>query len=74
MLAHRIETTVKDDRTLTLENLPFTSGEQVEVIILSRPRKISEQNKYPFRGFPVQYIEPTEPIAQEDWEAAQGLC
>ncbi|GFE67794.1 BrnA antitoxin family protein [Chroococcus sp. FPU101] len=39
MLAHRIETTINQDKTLTLENLPFHSGEQVEVIILSRPRE-----------------------------------
>jgi hypothetical protein len=35
MLAHRIETIISQDKTLTLENLPFHSGEQVEVIILS---------------------------------------
>ena len=44
MLAHRIETIIGQDKTLTLENLPFYSGEQVEVIILSRSRNESGQN------------------------------
>jgi hypothetical protein len=43
MLAHRLEATVSHDRTLTLENLPFHSGEQVEIIILSRPRRVFQQ-------------------------------
>jgi hypothetical protein len=34
MLAHRIETTINQDQTILLENLPFHSGENVEVIIL----------------------------------------
>jgi hypothetical protein len=68
MLAHRIETIIGQDRTLTLENLPFHSGEQVEVIILSRPQKEYGQNRYSLRGIPIQYTDPTEPVAQDDWE------
>ena len=71
MLAHRIETTINQDKTLTLENLPFYSGEQVEVIILSRPRKESGQNPYPLRGTTIQYTDPTEPVAEDDWEVMQ---
>jgi len=71
MLAHRFETTVSHDRTLTLENLPFHSGEQVEVIILSRPRKTLQQTKYSLRGTVTQYIEPMQPVGQDDWEVAQ---
>ena len=71
MLAHRIEATVGENRTVTLENLPFHSGEEIEIIILSRPRKKSESNQYPLRGMTVEYIEPMEPVAQEDWEVIQ---
>lgn len=71
MLAHRLEATINPNRTLTLENLPFHSGEQVEIIILSRPRRTSEQVEYSLRGTVVQYIEPMEPVAQDDWEVAQ---
>lgn len=69
MLAHRIEATIEQDRKLTLENLPFHSGERVEVIILPQPCRESEQNRYPLRGTTIQYVEPTEPVAQNDWEA-----
>ncbi|KOP24163.1 hypothetical protein ACE1AT_12195 [Pelatocladus sp. BLCC-F211] len=71
MLAHRVETTIGQDRKLTLENLPFHSGERVEVIILSQPQKASEQNRYPLRGTAIQYVAPTEPVAQDDWEVTQ---
>lgn len=71
MLAHRIEATVGQDRKLTLENLPFHSGERVEVIILSQTHTNSGQNRYPLRGTDIQYIDPTEPVAQNDWEVAQ---
>ncbi len=71
MLAHRIEATIGQDGKLTLENLPFHSGERVEVIILTQPHKASEQNKYPLRGTAIQYVAPTEPVATDDWEVAQ---
>jgi hypothetical protein len=70
MLVHRIETTINQDKTLTLENLPFHSGEQVEVIILSRSRRESRQNRYSLRGTIIQYTDPTEPVAQDDWEVS----
>lgn len=68
MLAHRIEAIINQDKTLTLENLPFHSGAKVEVIILSRPLRETGQNRYPLRGTPIQYTDPTEPVAQDDWE------
>ncbi|MGL5135649.1 MAG: hypothetical protein ACRC78_24230 [Planktothrix sp.] len=71
MLAHRIEATITDNKTLTLENLPFDSGEEVEIIILSRQGKGSAQKKYALRGTTVEYLEPMEPVAQEDWEVIQ---
>jgi len=70
MLAHHVETIISQDKTLTLENLPFHSGEQVEVIILSRSRRDSGQNHYPLRGTTIQYNDPTEPVAQDDWRSS----
>jgi hypothetical protein len=71
MLAHRLEATVSRNRSLTLENLPFHSGEQVEVIILSQPCQTSQESRDSLRGTVVQYTEPLEPIDQNDWEVAQ---
>jgi hypothetical protein len=70
MQAYRVETTVAQDGTLTLSNLPLRAGESVEVIILVQPSVTLGHQRYPLRGMPVCYIDPTEPVAQADWEAA----
>ena len=71
MIAHRIETTMKEDRTLTLENLPFQAGDAIEIIIQERsasPQE-AEEKRYPLRGAILRYEEPFEPVALEDWHA-----
>jgi hypothetical protein len=71
MQAYRVETTLAQDGTLTLSNLPLRAGESVEVIILVQPSATLGRQRYPLRGMPVYYTDPTEPVAQADWEAAQ---
>ena len=70
MQAYRVETIVAQDGTLTLSNLPLRAGETVEVIILVQPSGVLGHQRYPLRGMPVCYIDPTEPVAEADWEAA----
>ncbi len=74
MHVHRIETTLEQDGTLTLSDLPFHAGESVEVIILSQATFTSSehQHSYPLRGKPIRYDNPTEPVAQDDWGALPG--
>ena len=69
MNAHRIETVVTHGGTLTLTDLPFQPGEQVEVIILSESSESSRQNAYALRGKPITYTDPTAPVAEGDWDA-----
>ena len=69
MQAYRVETTVQQDGTLTLDNLPLQAGEAVEVIILIHSSTAS-RTRYALRGTAVRYIDPNEPVAQADWEAA----
>jgi hypothetical protein len=71
MQAYRVEVTVQQDGMLTLENLPLQAGEDVEVIIIVHSAVAQPQNAYPLRGLPVTYSNPTEPVAQADWDAAQ---
>lgn len=71
MNAHRVETTIDQDGTLTLNDLPFQAGAEVEVIILERPPTQSGDNPYPLRDQPVQYDAPTEPVAENEWDALQ---
>jgi hypothetical protein len=67
--AHRIETTLDQDGRLTLEHLPFRAGQSVEVIILPRSEAAKAADPYPLRGTPFRYDRPTEPVAEEDWDA-----
>lgn len=67
--AHRIETELTQDGTLTLDHLPFRAGEAVEVIVL--PSAITApSDRYPLRGTVVDYQRPTEPVSEQDWDVA----
>jgi hypothetical protein len=69
--AYRQETIIQHDGTLTLRDLPLQAGEKVEVIIIVQSPPVRSQNSYPLRGTPVTYIDPTEPVADSDWEATR---
>jgi hypothetical protein len=71
MYAHRIKITLTEDGTITLDKLPFQTGDEVEIIILASPHASPGKDPYPLRGKPVQYDQPTEPIAEADWEALE---
>ncbi len=68
MQAHRIETTVQKDGKLVIQDIPFQAGEMVEVIILP-VLKSRTHDKYPLQGTVLEYLNPTEPVASDDWEA-----
>jgi hypothetical protein len=68
MQAYRIETVVEKDGSLVLREIPVRAGEQVEVIVLVRDH-LGGNEKYPLRGQPIRYDNPTGPIAESDWEA-----
>ena len=77
MEAVRIKTTMQGNGTLTIENLPFSSGEPVEVIVLanaqatsSKKTNASEKAAHPFEGQPVVFHQdPFAPACpEEDWE------
>jgi hypothetical protein len=69
MQAHRIETIVESDGSVTVAALPFRPGEQVEVIILPIVLRPTADKPYPLRGMVYRYDRPTDPVAEEDWEA-----
>lgn len=68
MQAYAYETTVDKGGMLTIKNLPFTDGETVEVIIILRPKLKHTKKRYPFWGKPIKYLNPTDPVAETDWE------
>jgi hypothetical protein len=71
MQAYRVNTTIQQDGMLMLSDLPLQAGEAVEVIILVQSSAAQRQSLYPLRGTPITYIDPTEPVAQADWEASR---
>lgn len=71
MNAHRVEATLTQDSTLTLNNLPFHAGDAVEIIIQKKGQPSNGKNAYPLRGSVLRYDDPTEPVAAEDWDAVR---
>ncbi len=67
MQAYKIEKTIKENGQLVLNGLPFMADEQVEIIILQKP-KTKKKNPYPLKGKLITYESPFEPVALEDWE------
>ena len=71
MQAYRVETVLQQDGTLILKNLPLQAGASVEVIVLVQPPVATRSDRYPLRGTSITYLNPTEPVAQPDWEVLQ---
>ncbi|MEI6259114.1 MAG: hypothetical protein WCR46_04310 [Deltaproteobacteria bacterium] len=71
MEAYRIEKRVVRNGVLQLDALPFQEGDLVDVIVLGRNRKGSKSTSSTLRGKVIKYIDPTEPVAQDDWELLQ---
>jgi len=72
MNAHKIEITLTENGQLFLDNLPFTKGQSVEVIILEHRQSSSDVNAYPLAGKVIQYDAPYESATDiQDWEVLQ---
>jgi hypothetical protein len=71
MEAYRVGKRVVKNGVLQLNALPFHEGDMVEVIILGWKRKLNKSTSSPLRGKVIKYIDPTEPVAQDDWELLQ---
>ena len=68
METYRIEATVSKEKTVSLKNLPFNEGDQVEIVVRKRKcEKAEEQEKYPLRGLPIRYKKPHDSVAENDW-------
>ncbi|HWM90355.1 MAG TPA: hypothetical protein VN493_06270 [Thermoanaerobaculia bacterium] len=71
MQAYKTAARIEREGELRLLDLPFHAGDEVEVILLRREPAQSSDNPYPLRGLPIRYEDPTEPVAEDDWEALQ---
>ncbi|HYU31412.1 MAG TPA: hypothetical protein VEW48_04560 [Thermoanaerobaculia bacterium] len=74
MQAYKTAAKIERQGELRLLDLPFQAGDEVEVILLRRePAEPTQRKKnpYPLRGLPIRYEDPTEPVAEDDWEVLQ---
>ena len=71
MKAYRTEKRVAGKGALHLDALPFREGALVEVIVLPREESHPRPDPLFLRGKVVEYVRPTEPVAQDDWEASR---
>jgi hypothetical protein len=68
MKAYRLKKQFVEDGVLQLDALPFRAGERVEIIILA-PEKDVLPSTSTAQGMVVEYLYPTEPVANPDWDA-----
>lgn len=61
MNAHRIETAFTENGKLSLQNLPFKKGDEVEIIILERSSSKTISDSHPLQGTVIRYDDPFEP-------------
>ncbi|HET9226503.1 MAG TPA: hypothetical protein VFR31_07530 [Thermoanaerobaculia bacterium] len=71
MQAYKTAAKIEREGELRLLDLPFHAGDEVEVILLHRQTARPVGNPYPLRGLPIRYENPTDPVAEDDWEALQ---
>jgi hypothetical protein len=70
MKAYRIEKEIAADGMLQLDTLPFRAGERVEIIILAA-EETGEATPVSIRGKVLEYVNPTAPVAEGDWDVLQ---
>ncbi len=68
MQVYAYELTMGKSGVLTLKNLPFNVGEKIQVIIIPRTKPQNDKKRYPFWGKPIPYLNPTDPVAEAEWE------
>ena len=69
--AYRTHGQVSPEGNVTVENVPFERGAEVEIIVLADARRARESGMYPLRGTPVTLVDPMRPVAEGDWDALQ---
>lgn len=67
--AYRTRGQVSPEGSVKVENLPFQAGAEVEIIVLADERRARDERRYPLRGQPITFIDPTAPVAESDWDA-----
>ena len=70
MERYRTAATIETQGELHLSELPFRSGDEVDVIVVRRRTQAPSQSRYPLRGREVRFDRPFDSVAEEDWDAS----
>jgi hypothetical protein len=65
MNVHKVETVLAEDGILILKGLPFRAGDQVEAIVIERPKIVSSQ----VLSEELAYLQSISSVMNE-WESA----
>ena len=70
MNSHRIKTALTENGKLSLQNLPFKKGDEIEIIILQQSTSTTKSDVDSLKDTVVNYSDPFEPaIFPEEWNA-----
>jgi hypothetical protein len=64
-----VRVVVQPDGSVHINDLPFLPGEEVEVTVMAQLRTSQSSIQTPLDGSVLKYIDPTGPVAEDDWEA-----
>ena len=67
METYRVVKRVAPGRKLSLEDLPFQTGDEVEVVVRGQKPAQDAGARYPLRGKPVRYLRPFEGVDEHEW-------
>jgi hypothetical protein len=62
---------VRPDGSLHIDDLPFAPGEEVEVTVTTQERPFQSSERASLENTVLNYIDPTSPVAEDDWEASR---
>ena len=65
----RTEKVMPENGVLILETPPFQAQNVVEIVVRLREKRRSPKDRYPLRGKILRYDDPTEPVAQNEWDS-----
>ena len=65
-----VQATVGAHGSVTLDQLPYEPGQRVNVTISPMSSQVADQkSRYSLSGLKVEYEQPLESIAADEWEA-----
>jgi hypothetical protein len=71
MNTYHLETLMPKDGSVLLSGLPFKKGEKIDITLRTLKEVNVEQLEKELQGSVLFYIDPTEPVGEDDWEALQ---